>query len=92
MTYQGNNGYSLKLQGLESGINDNAYERTIVMHGADYVNQSVANSRGWIGRSWGCPAVPVEDAPKIINSVKNGSCLLIFSPDVNYISRSSYLS
>jgi hypothetical protein len=92
MTYQGNNGYSLKLQGLESGINDNAYERTIVMHGADYVNQSVANSRGWIGRSWGCPAVPVEDAPKIINRVKNGSCLFIFSPDVNYISRSSYLS
>jgi hypothetical protein len=54
-TYEGKNGYSLKLDGLEHGINDKAYERGIVMHGAEYVSQDMANARGWIGRSWGCP-------------------------------------
>ena len=91
-TYQGSNGYSLKLNGLEKGINDNALERTIVMHGADYVSQGIANARGWIGRSWGCPAVPVKYAVPIIEKVKNGTCLFIYSPESNYVSRSNFLS
>ncbi len=58
-TYQGKNGYSLKLEGLERGINDNALERGIVIHGADYVSNEFVNMQGYIGRSLGCPAVPV---------------------------------
>src|SRR5687767_11559206 len=69
-TYNGSNGYSLKLQGLDRGINDNAWDRAIVMHGADYVSQSFINARGFIGRSWGCPAVPSTLAPAIINTLK----------------------
>ena len=90
-TYQGDNGYSLRLIGLEKGINDNAYERTIVMHGADYVSQERANSGSFVGRSWGCPAVPRKDAAPIINRIKNGSCLFIYTPDTYYLSKSDMI-
>ena len=56
-TYQGKNGYSLILNGLEKGINDRARERSIVMHGAAYADPSVAIRGGRLGRSFGCPAV-----------------------------------
>jgi hypothetical protein len=91
-TYHGHNGYSLKLEGVEKGINDNAYERSIVMHGSDYVNQSFANARGYIGRSQGCPAIPEEEAVPIINTIKDGACLFIYSPDQKYLSRSTVLN
>jgi L,D-transpeptidase catalytic domain len=91
-TYNGDNGYSLRLEGIEKGINDNAYEREIVMHGADYVNQSFANAKGYIGRSWGCPAVPVAEAIPIINTIKDGNCLFIYSPDQGYLSHSPVLN
>ncbi|MGZ8558280.1 MAG: murein L,D-transpeptidase catalytic domain family protein [Chitinophagaceae bacterium] len=91
-TYSGSNGYSLKLAGIENGINDKAMQRAIVMHGADYVNESFITSRGYIGRSQGCPAVPVKDAKNIINAIKNGACLFIYAPVQNYLSRSSMLS
>ena len=90
-TYSGSNGYSLKLAGIENGINDKALQRAIVMHGADYVNESFIASRGYIGRSQGCPAVPVKDARRIINTIKNGACLYIYSPAQNYLSRSAML-
>lgn len=90
-TYIGKNGYSLRLEGLERGFNDNAYAREIVMHGADYVNEQLIRSRGYIGRSLGCPAVPPKLHKQIIDKIKNGSCLFIFSPDQNYITRSSIL-
>lgn len=88
-TYEGKNGYSLKLQGLEPGINDNAYERGIVVHGAPYVTESYVQSQGYIGRSQGCPAVPAPQAHAIINQIRNGSCLFIYHP--SYISRSVIL-
>ena len=88
-TYQGKNGYSLKLEGLERGINDNAFERGIVIHGASYVCNEYVNSQGYIGRSQGCPAVPVEINRPIINTIKNGTCLFVYHP--SYISRSSVL-
>lgn len=88
-TYEGKNGYSLKLEGVESGINDNAFERGIVVHGAPYVSQDLVNAQGYIGRSQGCPAVPVQYAESIINTIKNGSCLFIFHP--SYISHSRML-
>ncbi len=90
-TYQGDNGYSLKLIGLEKGINDKAYERTIVMHGADYVSHDRANAGGFVGRSWGCPAVPAAEATPIIDRIKNGSCLFIYTPDTHYLSQSDML-
>ena len=88
-TYEGKNGYSLKLEGLEEGINDNAFERGIVVHGAAYVSQDLANAQGYIGRSQGCPAVPVSVSERIINTIKEGSCLFIYHP--SYISHSRLL-
>jgi hypothetical protein len=83
-TYNGENGYSLRLDGVEKGINDKAFERAIVMHGADYVNENMAAKQGYIGRSWGCPAVPREHAIPIINTLKNGACLFIYAPPAKY--------
>ena len=90
-TYEGKNGYSLKLQGLENGINDRAYERGIVMHGAPYVNAALANAQGFIGRSQGCPAVPVQSSRPIINTIKNGTCLFIYHSTPAYLSASKWL-
>lgn len=88
-TYEGKNGYSLKLEGIEHGINDNAFERGIVVHGAAYVSQDLANAQGYIGRSQGCPAVPVSVSERIINTIKEGSCLFIYHP--SYIGHSHLL-
>ena len=87
-TYIGGNGYSLRLEGLEPGINDNANRRAIVMHGADYVNENLIHSQGYMGRSFGCPSVPEKMSKPIIDKIKNGSCLFIYSPDKNYLRRS----
>src|SRR6266498_391803 len=84
-TYFGHNGYSLRLDGQEKNINDNAINRAVVMHGAPYVDQSAINSLGFLGRSWGCPAVPVSSHRTIINTIKNGTCLFVYSPDINYL-------
>ena len=89
-TYEGRNGYSLKLEGIEKGINDNAFERGIVIHGADYVCDAFVNSQGYIGRSQGCPAVPLQANMPIINTIKNGTCLFVYHP--TYISRSLLLN
>lgn len=90
-TYMGSNGYSLKLEGMENGINDKALQRAIVMHGADYVDESYISSRGFIGRSHGCPAVPAKQAKSIINTIKGGTCLYIHVPDPKYLSHSVLL-
>ena len=91
-TYNGENGYSLKLKGLEKGFNNNAYDRAIVVHGSDYVNSSFAASNGYLGRSLGCPAVPRKQAKSIINTIKNGSVLFIYHPEENYINNSPLLN
>lgn len=91
-TYFGGNGYSLKLLGLEKGINDKALQRAIVMHGSDYVNTAFGASNGFMGRSFGCPAVPRKQAAPIINTIKNGSVLFIYHPNHQYISKSTLLN
>ncbi|MES1215115.1 MAG: murein L,D-transpeptidase catalytic domain family protein [Bacteroidota bacterium] len=91
-TYIGSHGYSLKLEGIEKGINDNAYDRAIVMHGANYVNESLCAERGYIGRSEGCPAVPTSKATPIISAIKNGSCLFVYTPTTYYLKNSSLLN
>jgi len=76
--YVGKNGYSLRLRGLDPGINDNAYDRAIVMHGAAYVNRSVAETLGRLGRSLGCPAVRLEVARKLIDTIKGGTAMYAY--------------
>ena len=77
-TYSGKHGYSLKLDGMEKDINDNAKKRAIVIHGANYVSKSFIHKHGRLGRSWGCPALPNELSESIIDTIKNGSVLFIF--------------
>lgn len=91
-TYLGGHGYSLKLEGLEKGINDNANSRDIVIHAADYVTEDFIKARGYIGRSWGCPALPEKLNKPIINKIKGGTCLFLFSPDKTYLSRSKIIN
>lgn len=91
-TYQGKNGYSLVLNGLEKGINDRAKERAIVIHGAAYSNPSVIASSGRLGRSFGCPALPQAVSKPIINTIKGGSLLFIYANNQNYLAYSPILS
>src|SRR5947199_308915 len=78
-TYEGGNGYSLTLKGLDPGINDQAEARHVVMHGAWYVNEDHARQFGMIGRSWGCPALPQTVAPAVIDAIKGGSFIYAYA-------------
>ncbi|MCE7041734.1 murein L,D-transpeptidase catalytic domain family protein [Dyadobacter sp. CY312] len=91
-TYVGKHGLSLKLEGVEKGINDRAFERAIVMHGADYVSESFIKNTGRLGRSQGCPAVSVADSKKLINMLYNGAGLFIYSMDQKYFKSSQLLA
>jgi hypothetical protein len=79
-TYEGGNGYSLKLRGLDAGLNDLAETRHIVMHGAWYVSPEHARSHGRLGRSWGCPALSEQIAPQVIDTIKGGSFVYSYFP------------
>lgn len=78
--YTGKHGLSLRLDGLQKGLNDKARERAVVVHGADYVSESFIKNHKRLGRSQGCPALPVEMNEKIINVIKEKSCLFIYHP------------
>jgi len=90
-TYHGQHGYTLRLRGLEEGINDRAEERLIVIHGADYVSEEFIARHGRLGRSWGCPALPVESSKAIIDLIKDGTCLFVYGTDSAYLKRSRFL-
>jgi hypothetical protein len=81
-TYFGKHGYSLRLNGMSAGMNDNAKKRAIVLHGADYVSERFIQRYGRIGRSFGCPAVPSNESEEIINLIKEGTCLFIYHPSM----------
>ena len=87
-TYIGRHGLSLCLDGVEPGINDKARERAIVMHGADYVSRSFIQRYGRLGRSFGCPSIPLENHEKIIRMLSGRSCLYIHFPDNKYLNSS----
>jgi hypothetical protein len=90
--YIGKHGYSLRLDGLERGINDRARERAIVIHGAEYVNAATARAQGRLGRSLGCPAVRPEIATPLIKAVKEGGLLFAYYPDKSWLHGSAYLN
>ncbi len=90
-TYQGGNGYSLRMDGLEPGVNDRARERQIVMHGAPYVNPEQALRQGRLGRSFGCPAVRKEVARGVIDTLKDGQLLFAYYPDQRWLTQSAFL-
>ncbi len=90
-TYTGHNGYSLRMQGLEQGINDAAMARAIVMHGAAYVNAATGKGMGRLGRSWGCPALRAAVARPIIDVMKNGQFVFSYYPDQAWLARSALL-
>lgn len=91
-TYMGSNGYSLNLQGLEKGFNDNAYNRRVVIHGAWYVEPDYIRKAGRAGRSWGCPSIAKTLAKPVINTIKGGSVVFAYYPDRNYLSHSNYVA
>ena len=90
--YNGKHRYSLKLKGLESGYNSNAFGRGIVIHGANYVSEQIVAKGERIGRSYGCPAVAQSVNKQLVDTIKDGSCLLIHYPDKRYLSRSKILN
>lgn len=85
-TYEGGNGYSLKLHGLSKGFNESAMQRYIVMHGAPYVNPDAVTALGRLGRSWGCPAVRTEVAAPIIDTLKSGQFIYAYGPGTTRLS------
>ncbi len=89
--YDGRHGESLRLIGLEPGINDRAEERRIVMHGAAYVNARVVQRFGKLGRSWGCPAVDRAVLPRILEHIKEGTALFAYYPDPRWLRQSRFL-
>ena len=88
VTYIGKHGLSLKLHGLEEGINDQAERRSIVMHGADYVSEKFIANSGRLGRSQGCPAVSMQIYKDLIKVIKDHTCLFIYHPDKTYFKQS----
>ena len=90
-TYIGNNGYSLRLDGLEPGFNSRARERAIVMHGAAYVNADFAATQGRLGRSWGCPALSEAAAHTVIDTVRGGGVVFSYFPDQKWLTTSKFL-
>ena len=90
--YFGKHGYSLRLDGLDTGFNDRARERAIVIHGAAYVNAATAKVQGRLGRSLGCPALRPEIAKKVIDTVKDGGLVFAYYPDPAWLASSTYLN
>ena len=91
-TYQGEHGTSLRLNGMDNGFNNAAFDRGIVVHGAAYVCDQYAKNNQRIGRSWGCPAVPSALSLPIINTIKGGTCLFIFYPNKAYLQTAYWMN
>lgn len=90
-TYRGKHGKSLKLDGLEPGFNDMARPRAIVIHAAEYAEETFIHNTGRLGRSLGCPALPSENYDEIIDLIKEKSCLFIYADDPSYKNNSEFI-
>lgn len=91
-TYYGRNGLSLRIDGVDTGYNDKAGKRNIVLHGSSYATDKYMTSNGTLGTSLGCPAIPSTVSPRIIRAVKNGSCLFIYHPTTTYLENSMVIN
>jgi len=91
-TYYGRNGLSLRIDGVDTGYNDMAGKRNIVLHGSSYATDKYMTSNGALGTSLGCPAIPSAVSPRIIRAVKNGSCLFIYHPTTAYLENSTVIN
>ena len=89
--YIGGHGISLRMKGLEKGVNDNAYNRNIVFHGATYVGANVAKHLGRMGLSWGCPAVSPDTIKWLVDTIKGNTVVFAYYPDSNWLKKSKYL-
>jgi len=85
-------GFSLMIDGVEKGFNDNAVKREIIIHAADYATESFIKKYGRLGRSFGCPVLPPDVNKQIIETIEGGSCLFIYNPNEDYICNSSLLN
>lgn len=83
MAYDGRNGYSMRLRGMEPRLNDHAEARAIVVHGAPYVGEEVARKLGRLGRSHGCPALRPAIARTLIDEIKDGSVVYAWHPTID---------
>jgi hypothetical protein len=83
VAYDGRNGYSLRLHGMDRGTNDRAEARAIVVHGAPYVGDEVARKLGRLGRSHGCPAVRSAVARELIDEIKDRTLLYAWHPSLD---------
>lgn len=86
-TYIGRHGRSLRLHGLEPGVNDAAYDRAIVVHAASYATQAHAVRFGRLGRSHGCPALAPDVAPELLDTLENGAALFVYGDDPDWLGR-----
>ncbi len=91
-TYYGDHGLALRIKGLERGFNDKACRRNIVVHGSHYVGENFLEDNPFNGRSYGCPAVPSDEADEVVETIKNGSCLFIYHPTKKYLTRSKIIN
>lgn len=91
-TYYGRNGLSLRISGVDTGYNDLAGKRNIVLHGCSYVSLKYIHKYGSIGTSLGCPAIPNAMSPRIIRTVRNGTCLFIYHPTRKYLAESTVIN
>lgn len=90
--YFGSFGYSLRLKGLENHFNSNAYDRAIVIHGADYASKKYIDQMGFLGRTLGCPAIPVELSKEVIDLLSNNSIIFIAGDDSKYLKESTFIN
>jgi hypothetical protein len=91
-SYYGDNGLSLRIQGMDRGFNDLAGRRNIVIHGAPYVSTRILKKYGVMGTTFGCPAIPDDMSSRIIPVIKKGTCFFIYYPSRRYLAASSVLN
>ncbi len=91
-TYDGDHGMGLRLRGMDEGFNDAAFDRDIVVHGADYVSDKFICKEDKLGRSWGCPALPTDLTASIINTIKDSTCLFIYYPEHKYLNTAYWVN
>jgi len=82
--YYGRHGESMRINGLEKGINNNTLARAIVIHGAWYATPKFVQEYHRTGRSWGCFAVDPAAKDELYKDIKGGSVLFAYAAAENH--------